>query len=507
MPAAYTPPHLRASQDEATPRSHHSHSSRLSVTEFEDTRTMGPSLHYFYTNCTSFQRCRQMKRLYGDNEQVNQKFAQNRERSRVDDHSLAPMFRDQFFSAFSDMVDDIGGPECLLVPNAVTGAARFVRRFADLGCAPGGFAQYLLTTFPQCTGVGVTHPQGYTMTYQGWSNGMQQRFPVHFADLTAAPGELAARVLPDAELPITPPDSPSRRAGRSHVSRPGQNLCDVVIAGAILCNDRTRQGQPVERAARPLLAFAQLRAALSLLAPGGTLILVASANPNVFCLEILALVRRLFPGGVRATKGRKLHEIRSAYYVVGQGYKGSNEDMLRQVDEAIRTLKRRGAEEGAPSAWGLGSEDDDDVAYPGDSNSQVAPGPATLLLHPHLTELDILRSDGEWLLKHYEPLWARQADALERALARVSKTSPVESGPADRRSWRRSGAFELDVSSSKGVPSQPRPRTQSHRSTDEQYSSMVHAFETGLNVGGGSSAHTTGGQGRSRRARAEERWM
>lgn len=470
---------------------------------------MGPSLHYFYTNCPSFQRCRQMKRLYGDNEQVNQKFAHNRERSRADDHSLAPMFRDQFQTAFSDMVDDIGGPECLLVPNPVTGAARFVRRFADLGCAPGGFAQYLLTTFPQCTGVGVTHPQGYTMTYQGWSNAMQQRFPVHFADLTAAPGDLAARVLPDADLPITPPDSPSRRAGRSHTSRPGQNLCDVVIAGAILCNDRTRQGQPVERAARPLLAFAQLRVALSMLAPGGTLILVASANPNVFCLEILALVRRLFSGGVRATKGRRLHEIRSAYYVVGQGFKGANEDVLRQIDEAVRTLKRRGAEEGAPATWG--TEDDDDVAYPADSNSLVAPEPAALLLHPRLTELDILRSDGEWLLKHYEPLWARQADALERALARVSKTSPVES---DQRSWRRSGAFEHEVQPVKGqLPSQPRARTQSHRSTDDQYSTMLHAFETGLNVGGGSgsgsgsAAHTAGAQGRSRRARAEERWM
>ncbi|KAG8689236.1 hypothetical protein FRC08_011032, partial [Ceratobasidium sp. 394] len=171
--SVYTPPHLRASLDDQRPRP----TSRLSVHEFEDTRTMGPSLHYFYTNSPAFQRCRQMKRLYGDNEQVNQKFAQNRERSRTDDHTLAPIFRDQFYSAFSDMVDDIGGPECLLVPNPATGAARFVRRFADLGCAPGGFAQYLLTTFPQCTGVGVTHPEGYTMTYQSWSNAMQQRFP------------------------------------------------------------------------------------------------------------------------------------------------------------------------------------------------------------------------------------------------------------------------------------------------------------------------------------------
>ncbi|CCO35270.1 hypothetical protein BN14_09387 [Rhizoctonia solani AG-1 IB] len=503
MPAAtYTPPHLRASQEDASHRhlvsptpSH----GRLPPGEFEDTRTMGPALHYFYTNSTAFQRCRQMKRRYGDNDVVNQKFAQNRERSRNEDQNLAPMFRDQFHAAFSDMVEGVGGPECLLVPNPTTGAARFVRRFADLGCAPGGFAQYLLTTFPQCTGVGVTHPDGYTMTYQGWTNGMQQRFPVHFADLTSAPGDLAARILPDAELPITPPDSPARQAGRTHMSRTGNNLCDVVIAGAILCNDRTRQGQPVERAARPLLALSQLRVALTMLAPGGTLILVSSANPNVFCLEILALIRRLFTSEVRSTKGRKLHEIRSAYYIVGQGYRGVSGDVLRQLDEAIRTLKRRGAMGGA-SDWA--SEDDDDVAYTGEATgSCVAPTPIPLLLHPHLTEIDILQSDGPWLLKHYEPLWLRQADALERALARVSKPTPGDAGAADRRSWRRSGAFELDASITKNLSqSQPRSRT-STRVTDEQYAAMVQSFETGLNVG-------TSSQGsRSRRPRAEERWM
>ncbi|KAG8744216.1 hypothetical protein FRC10_010578 [Ceratobasidium sp. 414] len=475
--SVYTPPHLRASLDDQRSRP----TSRLSVNEFEDTRTMGPALHYFYTNSPAFQRCRQMKRLYGDNEQVNQKFAQNRERSRADDHTLAPMFRDQFHAAFSDMVDDLGGPECLLVPNPTTGAARFVRRFADLGCAPGGFAQYLLTTFPQCTGVGVTHPEGYTMTYQSWSNTMQQRFPVHFADLTTAPGELAARVLPDPEMPITPPDSPSR-----HTRRPvaQTNLCDVVIAGAILCNDRTRQGQPVERAARPLLAFAQLRVALSMLAPGGTLILVASANPNVFCLEILALVRRLFAGGVRATKGRKLHEIRSAYYVVGQGFKGANPDALRQIDEAIRTLKRRGAN---PSYGG--SEDDDEL-------SSVS---TPLLLHPRLTEVDILQSDGEWLLRHYEPLWTRQADALERAFARVAKSGPAPGPDADRRStWRRSGVFS---------EAEPRSHKISQRAAggEGEYNAMVNAFENGLTVGSGSGAHTSGSKGR--RTRGEERWM
>jgi len=268
----------------------------------------------------------------------------------------------------------------------------------------------------------------------------------------------------------------------------------VVIAGAILCNDRTRQGQPVGRAARPLLAFAQLRVALGMLAPGGTLILVASANPNVFCLEIMALVRRLFPGGVRATKGRKLHEIRSAYYVVGQGFKGANEDALRQIDEAVRTLKRRGAEEGAVStSWS--AEDDDEVSF----GSGSTPAPTQLLLHPQLTEIDILQSDGEWLLRHYEPLWSRQADALERAFARVSK---ADSGAADRRSWRRSGAFELDL-----TKSQPRPRTISQRgAADEQYAAMVNAFEHGMNVGG---AHTssTSSQGKGRRPRAEERWM
>ncbi|EUC55893.1 ribosomal RNA large subunit methyltransferase J, partial [Rhizoctonia solani AG-3 Rhs1AP] len=494
----YTPPHLRAGPDDGS----HRHSAsptvsygRLPTNEFEDTRTMGPALHYFYTHSPAFQRCRQMKRRYGDNDAVNQKFAQNRERSRNDDQNLAPMFRDQFYQAFSDMVDDVGGPECLLDPNPTTGAARFVRRFADIGCAPGGFAQYLLTTFPQCTGVGVTHPDGYTMTYQGWTNDMQQRFPVHFADITSTPGDLVARVMPDAELPITPPDSPSRQAGRSHLNRLGNNLCDVVIAGAILCNARTRQGQPVERAARPLLAFAQLRMALSMLAPGGTLILVSSANPNVFCLEILALIRRLFASEVRSTKGRKLHEIRSAYYIVGQGYKGANTDVLRQIDEAIRTLKRRGTT--SPSDWSGISEDDDDVAYTGEASSScVAPTPIPLLLHPHLTEIDILRSDGAWLLKHYEPLWVRQADALERALARVSKSGP----DGDRRSWRRSGAFELDASPAKS-PSQSQPRSRtSMRVTDEQYAAMVQSFETGLSVGASS-------QGRSRRPRAEERWM
>ncbi|KAG8684294.1 hypothetical protein FRC08_013771, partial [Ceratobasidium sp. 394] len=317
---------------------------------------------------------------------------------------------------------------------------------------------------------------GYTMTYQSWSNAMQQRFPVHFADLTTAPADLAARVLPDPELPITPPDSPSRHTRRPVVHT---NLCDVVIAGAILCNDRTRQGQPVERAARPLLAFAQLRVALSMLAPGGTLILVASANPNVFCLEILALVRRLFAGGVRATKGRKLHEIRSAYYIIGQGFKGANPDALRQIDEAIRTLKRRGAN---PSYGG--SEDDDEVSS----------GSTPLLLHPHLTEVDILQSDGEWLLRHYEPLWTRQADALERAFARVAKSGSAVSPDADRRStWRRSGVFS---------ESEPQRSRKTSQRGDQEYNAMVNAFENGLNVGG---AHTS--SSKSRRTRGEERWM
>ncbi|KAH7333858.1 hypothetical protein B0J17DRAFT_721092 [Rhizoctonia solani] len=387
MPATtYTPPHLRASSDDASYRQSASPTpshGRLPATEFEDTRTMGPALHYFYTHSPSFQRCRQMKRRYGDNDVVNQKFAQNRERSRNDDQNLAPMFRDQFYAAFSDMVDDLGGPECLLEPNQTTGAARFVRRFADLGCAPGGFAQYLLTTFPQCT---------------AWA------------------------------LP-------------------------------------TR-----------------------------------TANPNVFCLEILALIRRLFASEVRSTKGRRLHEIRSAYYIVGQGYKGANADVLRQLDEAIRTLKRRGAMSG-PSDWSGALEDDDDVAYTGEAaGSCVVPTPVQLLLHPHLTEIDILRSDGPWLMKHYEPLWTRQADALERALARVSKPTP-EAGGADRRSWRRSGAFELDASTLKNLSqSQPRSRT-STRVTDEQYAAMVHSFETGLSVGASSQGN------RSRRPRAEERWM
>ncbi|KAF8753002.1 FtsJ-like methyltransferase [Rhizoctonia solani] len=208
------------------------------------------------------------------------------------------MFRDQFYTAFSDMVEDLG-PRMLACPNPTTGAARFVRRFADLGCAPGGFAQYLLTTFPQCTGVGVTHPDGYTMTYQGWTNGCSS-------------------------------DSPWTTRGEQHV----------------------------HFLRSPSFAW------LYYARPGGTLILVSSANPNVFCLEILALIRRLFASEVRSTKGRKLHEIRSAYYIVGQGYKGANADVLRQLDEAIRTLKRRGAMGGA-SDWV--SEDDDDVAYTGEA--------------------------------------------------------------------------------------------------------------------------------------------
>ncbi|KAG8701556.1 hypothetical protein FRC09_005288, partial [Ceratobasidium sp. 395] len=212
---------------------------------------------------------------------------------------------------------------------------------------------------------------------------------------------------------------------------------------------------------------------------------------------ILALVRRLFTS-VRTTKGRKLHEIRSAYYVVGQGFKGANSDVLRQVDEAVRTLKRRGAQEGLYNPSYGGSEDDDEVG------SYTSSSPTPLLLHPHLTEVDILQSDGEWFLRHYEPLWMRQADALERAFARVAKSGggggagAGASPEGDRRTWRRSGMY---------VEPEPRSRKISQRSGvegDYNYNAMVNAFENGLNVSSG--AHTSSSS-KSRRPRAEERWM
>ena len=104
-------------------------------------------------------------------------------------------------------------------------AGHTVEHFLDIGCAPGGFAQFLLDHSPRWQGIGLTLEEGGHLMDERFmadarrsvtSGGIAERFRLIYGDVTESPAHM--RFLPDGTRMPVGSDAPPQ--------------FDLVIAGA-----------------------------------------------------------------------------------------------------------------------------------------------------------------------------------------------------------------------------------------------------------------------------------
>lgn len=334
--ARYVPPHLRFDESQIT--------RNLSAMELS-----------LYNQSPIFRRLLRVKREFGNDPSTEARFQARRAlyaEGVPDDYTV---FRDQFEQAMDDINHQSGG------------ALLSVRKFLDLGCAPGGFSTWVLRKNEMSRGVGVTigmEKNGWGLVQAGWEESMVEQYQYVEADIC---DQVAWTTIQDKIN--------------------GMHTCDLVIAGAIWRAQDPEKSDgdlPANQAERTRLRISQLVLALRNLSEGGCLVAVMSLKPSAMTVTLLLLLKQNFERTV-ATKGKTLHRMRSSYYLVCQGRKSDINDMVGKLENAM-------AEE-FENAWSTNW-----LGFLGDG------GKASLT-----------SSEEREVLDHLEPMWENQAEAIKVA--------------------------------------------------------------------------------------------
>jgi SAM-dependent methyltransferase len=250
-----------------------------------------------------------------------------------------------------------------------------VRRFLDLGCAPGGFSRWIIKNNPSCTGVGFTLPPelgGFKMEFD--SPGQYKYF---YQDITDQP-QLINYLSNDDER---------TKSG---------SLFDLCIAGCIFRYPETDISSYDSRALwspdRQFLQYSQLLVALTNLQQGGTLILVCNIRAHLYQIEIICSLSCCFEHLV-PVKPKHVHAIRSSYYLVAVNYKPKETkklNLLERLQTAMNLIKNADT-----------NFDFNEPLILNGSHDQI------------LTRWRL------FALEHYQPMWEAQATAIEQDLSRV----------------------------------------------------------------------------------------
>ncbi|KAI8917869.1 hypothetical protein DFJ77DRAFT_458125 [Powellomyces hirtus] len=273
-----------------------------------------------------------------------------------------------------------------------------VKRFLDLGCAPGGFSKWVLEQNEMANGMGVTLPpemDGLPMILEGVLED-DTRYGCIYRDVTDRPAEIRYVHPSKSTIHINNADDDTPQ-------------CDLVIAGSIYRDHQTanpdRSGPPPIRArARQLLSFSQILAALRNLQSGGTLVIVSNMKPHLHNLEIVCFLKDHFDTLI-PVKPKQVHTIRSSYYLVAMGF---------DYDKAVRNNTFSRLEDIMTRI--AAAEDEKGVE-------------GVLLLDG--TENEIVTRWGDYVMEFYHPLWESQIHAIDRKLAGLRSKNNQE-----RRNFR-----------------------------------------------------------------------
>lgn len=186
----------------------------LKYSGFDDastTEVSNPMEVSLYNRSTILQKLAKLKNDFSNDPKVEAQFANRRKMYAEGTISKSVQFRNQFETALNDINGQAGG-------SALTN----VRGFLDLGCAPGGFPNWVLKKNPEARGVGVTlsmEERGWEMVLDPvWAEGDHKRFDF-----------LEADVSDRTAWPII----------EEKLSEIGGG-CDLIIAGAVF---REQEGQ------------------------------------------------------------------------------------------------------------------------------------------------------------------------------------------------------------------------------------------------------------------------
>ncbi|KAH9925736.1 uncharacterized protein B0H18DRAFT_1119241 [Fomitopsis serialis] len=244
------------------------------------------------------------------------------------------------------------------------------RHFLDLGCAPGGFATWLLQN-TLMHGVGITLPPSASIpgiSVQGSLQSLAPRFSVYEEDVCSIARGQSTSINWDTTEHIPP-------AG-----------FDLVIANAAIM---LAEGA-VPRTKKIDLVYAQLLVALEHIAAGGTLVLSLWMRPFDWVIDIIAILRDSFDS-VYAVKPR--YQAKTSFaYIVCQSYK-ANADVKHLHLDHIRAI----------------------ICY----FNRTAIGDVDTIALPHPSEAVAGQAILTYVVELFTPVWERQYDAIRSNYDRV----------------------------------------------------------------------------------------
>ncbi|KZT64735.1 hypothetical protein DAEQUDRAFT_814788 [Daedalea quercina L-15889] len=253
-----------------------------------------------------------MKHFYSESDAVTQIFQREHERNRIAAKSekVPRKYLDSFRKTFRDLND-----EC----NNAFGYK--VRWFLDLGCAPGGFATWLLRNNKKARGTGITLSSGSGGLQFQLDAKLRERFWVYFDDVCRF------------------------AMGQAILGTPGRGF-DLVLANAsiMLGGDVVPWNQSVR------LTHAQLLMAVQHLAPNGTLVMSLKARPLHWIVDIVEVLRDLFTSVVAVKPQSQAR--RSFVYMVCRGFRadvGSKGRYILRLRECLEYLNNITGPIDAPS--------------------------------------------------------------------------------------------------------------------------------------------------------------
>ncbi|KDN45699.1 hypothetical protein RSAG8_04783, partial [Rhizoctonia solani AG-8 WAC10335] len=239
-----------------------------------------------------------------ESKNIDKHFEKEREKSRNDDDVDR-----SFATAFEKAMENMN--QAVWIPRTY--------RFLDLGCAPGGFAQYLLRKNKRAHGIGISLPSeqggnGLGVTYPDYL----ARYKLHWLDLTTF--DLA----PDIPKPVSHncPPFPFEAGSRDLV------VCD---AQWVLNPDNLKRPWNWTR-----LIISQLLIALRAVSPGGNIFIRLSSVERTLTGRILLALCRI-SNLVRTVKSTRFQAIRSYFYVLAQGVHPQS-DECRWLVSALERL-------------------------------------------------------------------------------------------------------------------------------------------------------------------------
>ncbi|KAI0075598.1 hypothetical protein K474DRAFT_1664032 [Panus rudis PR-1116 ss-1] len=396
-----------------------------------------------------------LKYLYGHNPVVDQSYHSRREK-QLDRNRGRP--NAHYRIGFENIIAVISSSNDSFLQNGC------VNNFLDLGCAPGGFSNWLLGENPSSNGYGITLPDDAApgrlkFTAKGTALEDTSRYTIRFDDLTT----IVKQFLDDGEPPVIPPT-----AGHGDENSTSPSY-DLVIAGAF----PTLEGH-LPWWYRTRLALSQIYIALFNLQAGGSCIVVVNTKPFRWIVEVIGILRSSFET-VKAAKG-PLHKERSSCYLVCRNYHATEEQKSRYItyfSAALTQLQSIAERSAASTILHEGNAEEDVVDgldIPETWEGRREPGVELPSLSGRSDD-EIFEEEGEFVLDLFQPQWKDQYDEIYKRFkgvldlaTREQTTSPPPS-PVSPRSERRrsSSSWHLPSSSPSGSDSgdwrrEPRPQ-------------------------------------------------